>query len=103
MKRVMQYLKGTVYIGIVFQKSAQSLFGYCDADWTEDLDQRRSTSKYVFVMHSAAISWSLLRQRTVALSSIGVKLPSVVNAFQETIWLHRLESELIPYIGVQKQ
>lgn len=94
-KRVMRYLKGTVNKGIVFQKSAQSLVGYCDADWAGDLDQRRSTSGYVFVMQGGAISWSSHRQRTVALSSTEAELTSVVSAMQEAIWLHRLESELI--------
>ncbi|XP_049308584.1 uncharacterized protein LOC125777524 [Bactrocera dorsalis] len=95
LKRVMRYLKGTVNKGIVFRKSVQGLTGYCDADWAGDLDQRRSTSGYVFIMQGAAISWSSHRQRTVALSSTEAELTSVMSAMQEAIWLHRLESELV--------
>ncbi|XP_050339482.1 uncharacterized protein LOC126765840 [Bactrocera neohumeralis] len=94
LKRVMRYLKVTVSKGIVFRKSAKSLTGYCDADWAGDLDQRQSTSGYVFIMQGAAISWSSHRQRTVALSSTEAEfnICSERNARSDlvtfAIWLH---------------
>jgi hypothetical protein len=38
--------------------SFDNLVGYCDADWAGDLDDRRSTTGFVFMMGGGAISWS---------------------------------------------
>ena len=59
-KRVLRYLKGTLKYGIKFsaQEEKPELFGYSDADWTGDVDTRRSTSGYVFQIGSRTVSWS---------------------------------------------
>jgi len=33
------------------------IHGFVDADWAGDLDQRRSTSGYVFSLFGGAVSW----------------------------------------------
>lgn len=33
------------------------LFGYTDADWTENRDDRKSYSGYVFKVYKGVISW----------------------------------------------
>ena len=47
-KRVLRYLKGTLNYGLIFTAGDGTLHGYSDADWAGDLDNRRSTSGYVF-------------------------------------------------------
>jgi hypothetical protein len=37
---------------------SNEVFGYCDADWGGDLEDRRSTIGFVFMIGSGAISWS---------------------------------------------
>jgi hypothetical protein len=44
------------------------IHGFVDADWDGDLDRRRSTSGYVFILFGGAISWMSKRQDVVALS-----------------------------------
>lgn len=46
-----------------------NLTGYSDADWAADLDERKSTTGYVFTLNGGAISWSSKKQPTIALSS----------------------------------
>ena len=56
-KRVVRYLKGTIDKGITFMKQIEdSIKGYCDTDWAGNIDDRQSTSGYVFVYQSGAIS-----------------------------------------------
>lgn len=95
-KRVMRYLKGTIEKGITYRKQESELTGFCDADWGSDLDSRRSTTGYIFMLQGGAISWSTKRQQTVALSTAESELMSMVAAIQESMWLKRMEKELIP-------
>lgn len=94
-KRVMRYLKGTINKGLVYDGKSEGLVGYCDADWAGSIDDRRSTTGYIFTMQGAAVSWGSKRQRTVALSSTEAELMSIVSAIQESIWLRKLERELV--------
>jgi hypothetical protein len=48
-KHVLRYLNGTTDHGLVYKRRNTGLIGYTDADWAGDLDERRSTSGYVFV------------------------------------------------------
>jgi hypothetical protein len=59
LKRIFQYLHCTLQFKLCFQGLApQGLVGYCDADWAGDLEDRRSTTGFVFMMGGGAISWS---------------------------------------------
>ena len=61
-KRVFRYLRGTTDHAICYQGIARpdrvlDVHGFVDADWAGDLDERRSTSGYVFSLFGGAISW----------------------------------------------
>lgn len=72
-------------------KNNEHLTGYCDADWASDLDNRHSTTGYIFKMQGAAISWMTKKQKTIALSSTESEFMSIVGAIKEAIWLIQLE------------
>ena len=56
-----------------------------DADWGGDLDDRKSTSGYVFQVGGTAISWRSNKQTCVALSTAEVEYIIVlVSAAQES-------------------
>lgn len=70
LKRVLRYLNATQTHELVFSRNgASTIQGFSDADWAGDIESRRSTSGYVFVMKNGCISWRSKKQRTVALSS----------------------------------
>ena len=49
-KRIMRYLKGTIDKGIIYKKQKDDeIKGYCDADWAGNVDDRQSTTGYVFM------------------------------------------------------
>jgi hypothetical protein len=72
------------------------LIGFCDADWAGDIDQRKSTSGFVFFLGGGAICWSSKRQSTVALSTAEAEYMATTLACQEAIWL----KELLTQIGL---
>ena len=101
-KRVLRYLRGTVDYRLSFRKSEKiALFGYCDADWSSDRDDRKSVSGYCFFVNSesAAISWSSRKQQTVSLSSAEAEYMAISSAGQEVIFLANLLEEIFGWTG----
>jgi len=45
------------------------LLAYTDSDYAGDLEDRKSTSGFLFVLSSGAVSWSLKKQPVVTLST----------------------------------
>ena len=89
----MRYLNGTLDYGPLYSDNA-TMERFSDADWSGDLDDRKSTSGYVFMMSGAAISWNSKKQSCVALSTAEAEYVALSQASQESIWLQRLLMEM---------
>ena len=61
--------------------------GYSDAAWGGDLDEFKSTSRYVFTLGGRAISWCSKKHGCVTLSSIEAKYVAYCLAAQDATWL----------------
>jgi len=59
-----------------------------------DLEDRRSTIGFVFMMGGGAISWSSKRQCTIALSTTEAEYMASTRATKEAIWMTKLMKEL---------
>jgi len=56
-KRVLKYLKGTFQLRIFYKKGGDDeIVAYTDSDYAGDLEDRRSTSRYVFLLCSGVVS-----------------------------------------------
>jgi hypothetical protein len=73
---------------------SKEVLGYCDADWGGDLEDRRSTTGFVFMIGGGAISWYNKRQPTIALSSTEVEYMANMQATKEAIWITKLIMDL---------
>eukprot|EP00253_Pinus_taeda_P028497 PITA_28497 len=60
------------------------------SDWVGDLDQRRSTSGYVFNLFGVVVSWMSRKQSVVAVSTTEVEYMAATHASKEAVWLQRL-------------
>lgn len=100
-KRVLRYLKGTMDYGPTYSKESKKLIGFADADWGGDLDERKSTSGYVFMMGGAPISWASRKQESVSLSTTEAEYISVCEAAKEYLWYTNMIQELGTYVQVE--
>lgn len=90
---LLRYLKGTASMVLTFG-SETGLIGYCDADYAGDVDTRRSTTAYVFLLHGGAISWTSRLQQTVAQSTVEAEYMAAAAAVKEALWVRTLLSDL---------
>ncbi len=66
----MRYMPGTRDCGILYASTEKKyLIGYIDSDFAGSLDDRKSTSSYVFHLGLGVISWASKKQPIVTLSS----------------------------------
>jgi hypothetical protein len=94
-KCIFQYLQGTLQFKLHLKGlSPQDLVGYYDADWAGDLEDRKSTTRFVFMMGGGAISWSNKRQPIITLSMTKAKYMVSMQATKEAIWMTKLMKEL---------
>ena len=74
------------------KNSNLDIIGDSDADWSGDLNDRKSTTGYYFKFEGTggAISWEIKKQATVALSTAEAEYQAMAAAVQEAIYLHTL-------------
>ncbi|KAH9672465.1 hypothetical protein KPL70_017737 [Citrus sinensis] len=72
----------------------QQCVRYCDSDFAGDLDKRRSTTGYVFILGGGLVSWRLILQSTIALSTTEAEYMAATKAVKEVIWLKGLLGDL---------
>ncbi|XP_059057424.1 uncharacterized protein LOC131851019 [Achroia grisella] len=94
-KRVLRYLKGTKDLQLRYKRNGQTFpTGYVDADYGNNLVDRRSFTGFVYMMSGAPISWEARKQRTVALSTTEAEYMALAEACKEAIYLKTLISEI---------
>ena len=94
-KRVLRYLQGTFGFGIFYRKRGDDeLVAYTDSDYAGDLEDRKSTSGYVFLLSSGAISWSSKKQLVVSLSTTEAEFIATVSCACQAVWLKRVLGKL---------
>ena len=94
-KRIFRYLKRTADYGLLYKADGSTdCVGYSDADWAGDLDDRKSTSGYVFLSAEGAILWGSKKQSCVALSTAEAEYIALSMATQESTWLNTLMSQI---------
>ena len=86
-KRIFRYLKGTVGHSLEYKRSDKIVHGYSDADWAGNIDNRRSTTGYAFLMNGGAVSWASKQQPTVALSTTEAEYMALAQATKEAVWI----------------
>ena len=102
--RVLKYLNGTKEYGLVFKKQSTPMSGYSDSDFAGDVNDRKSTSGFVFLLNGSAISWRSKKQTVVAQSTTEAEYIAMSYAVREAIWIksviYDLKCDLIPEITV---
>ena len=92
-KRILRYLRGTSNLGLYYSSKDLTFSGYSDADFGGDIDDRKSTSGYSFIIGDTCISWSRRKQTCVALSTAEAEYVALAHACQEGVLLGKLEGK----------
>ena len=98
-KRIVHYLTGTLTKGLFYKHGSSELVDYADADFARDIDDRISTSGYVFILSGAPISWFSGKQRTVSLSTANAEYIALSEAARESLFLKQMFSKIGVQIG----
>jgi len=100
-KQVLRYLNGTNEFGILYKKGRNNeLIAYTDSDYADNLDDRKSTSCYVFLLCSVVVSWSSKKPPIMSLSTIEAEFICASSCACQAIKFARVLEKLY---GMQRQ
>ena len=94
-KRILRYLRGTANFQLTYGSNNDSkVIAYCDADYANDTDTRKSISGFAFMFNGGSFAWSSRKQTSVSLSTAEAEYISAVHAAKSAAWLRVLLQEL---------
>ncbi|VVC37624.1 Hypothetical protein CINCED_3A017813 [Cinara cedri] len=95
-KILLRYLKDTISFGMTYIKNnnIHPLQGFVDADFANDINDRKSTSGYLYQVFDFTVSWFTRKQSTIAFSSTEAEYLALASAIQEGMWLKGLLVEM---------
>ena len=94
-RRTLRYVSATLDYALFYGADSElELYGYTDAHWVGSAYDRRSTNGFMFSLGSAAITWSITKQPTIALSSTKAEYKGAAIAACEVAWLQMLLGDL---------
>nr|GEY28553.1 zinc finger, CCHC-type [Tanacetum cinerariifolium] len=71
------------------------LIGYIDANWISDIKDSPSTSRYVFTLGGATISWNSSKQTVIAKSTIEAEFIALDKCGEEAEWLRQFVDDIL--------
>ena len=74
--------------------TGEGLHGYSDSSLGDQMDDRHSTSGYIFLLADGAISWSSRKQRTVAQNTTEAEYMAMTDAANQAAWYQSFLEEL---------
>ena len=99
-QQIIRHLLQTKNHGITFcsighriKGYAHNLSGYSDADFASDVNDRKSTTGWIFTFNGTPISWASKKQTLVARLSMELELVAGSHAAVEGVWLIKLGND----------
>ncbi|KAL0386504.1 UNVERIFIED_CONTAM: Retrovirus-related Pol polyprotein from transposon TNT 1-94 [Sesamum latifolium] len=86
-KKVMRYLQWTKDMLMYRRTKNLEVVGYSDSDFVGCVDSRKSTSGYIFIIVSGAVSWRSAKQILIATSTMEAEFVSCFEATSHGVWL----------------
>jgi hypothetical protein len=90
LERVMRYLRGTSAYGLHYTGYPAVLEGYSDSNWISDATEMKATSRYIFIICGAIVSWRSRKQTILMKSTMEVELVALESAITKAEWLKEL-------------
>ena len=83
---VFAYLARFPSLGLTYTRDASGLSGFADASW----ETAHSTSGWVVLWQSAALSWGSRKQKSIALSTCEAEIIALSEAAKDVVYLRKL-------------
>jgi len=94
-KRILRYIRATTDLGVFYRKGCEDeMLAYTDSDYAGDLDDRKSTSGYVFMLSGGAVAWSSKKQPVVTLSTTEAEFVAAASCACQCIWLQQILKQI---------
>jgi hypothetical protein len=94
-KNVLRFHKGTLDHGLWYISDHEfGLYGYSDSYLSDNILDRKRTSRYFFSLGSSMVSWRSINKSFVALNMNKSEYVAACAASEEAIWLWKLLSGL---------
>ncbi|XP_031265676.1 secreted RxLR effector protein 161-like [Pistacia vera] len=82
-KTIIKYLRKTKDLILSYGGSKLKIEGYSDSDFQSDMDDRKSTSEFIFICNGGAVSWKSSKQSTTVDSTTEVEYIATSEAAKE--------------------
>jgi hypothetical protein len=94
-KHLMQYLRGTLFLGIHFVSSREMLLcGWTDADYGSSQMTKQSTTGYVITFCANPVSWTTKKQLVVTQSTTKAEFIAINKCAKQLCWMSNLITSL---------
>jgi hypothetical protein len=99
-KGILAYVNQTSSRGLVYgtrectEELKDSVYIYTDSDYANNIDNRRSRTGYVMMLHGGAVSWKTRLQERTSMSSTEAEYYAASDAFGEARWFRMFLAEL---------
>ncbi|KAI5438952.1 hypothetical protein KIW84_024615 [Lathyrus oleraceus] len=94
LKRILKYVNGTSDYGMTYTHGSGSMLtGYCDADWTGSVDDRKSTSGGCFFLGNNLISWFSKKPNCMSLSTAEAEYIAAGSSCSQLVWMKQMPTE----------
>lgn len=95
LKKILVYLKATKYFGLCFDGNCpEGLKAFFDADFSSDIDTRRSTTGYVCMFGGTPVSYCSRRQQLVTTSTTEAEYVAECECVKAVVWLKNVLSHI---------
>ncbi|KAE8978491.1 hypothetical protein PF010_g21654 [Phytophthora fragariae] len=92
----MRYLSGTRDVKLKLEpKLSEGLRLATDADWANDLEDRKSVSGFVLFLFGAPVAWGTTKQTVVAHSSTAAEFIAANDGMQQAEWIKLVVEEIL--------
>ncbi|RVW29447.1 Retrovirus-related Pol polyprotein from transposon TNT 1-94 [Vitis vinifera] len=94
-KKVLRYLQGTKDLMLTYQRtSLLDVVGFCDADFAGCIDDKKSTTGYIFMMAGGVVSWKSVKQTLTTSSTMEAEYVACYEACCHAMWMRNFVSAL---------
>ncbi|XP_031279083.1 secreted RxLR effector protein 161-like [Pistacia vera] len=93
-KTILKYLRRTKDLILSYEGSELKIEGCSDFDFQSDVDDRKSTSRFIFICNGGAVSWKSSKQSTTAYSTTEAEYIAASEATKEAVLMRKFMIEL---------